>query len=128
MKSTIGVLSIGLLFVFMARLGGQTVETHRAMRDKLTHGQRVLEALTTSDYRLLQRESDALVKVTESQAWSVLNGPEFRQFSTDFRDAARKLAKAADERDLDAAAVEYTAVVTSCYACHRHVKGKRIAR
>src|SRR5262249_30856187 len=45
---------------------GQTAATGQVMRVKLTHSQKVLEAILTSNYVLLERESQALVRMTET--------------------------------------------------------------
>jgi len=53
----------------------QTARTRRLMQDKLAHAQHILAALTTSDYALLQKETLALKKVTESPQWAELMTP-----------------------------------------------------
>ena len=57
----------------------QTPSTGRVMREKLTHSQNILEAIMTSDFALLQRESAEIEKATESPAWSVFNSPEYQR-------------------------------------------------
>jgi cytochrome c556 len=57
----------------------------------------------------------------------VLKTPEFASHSTDFRTAIQSLSDAARQRDLDAAAERYPAVVTACYECHKYLKGRRVA-
>jgi cytochrome c556 len=56
-----------------------------------------------------------------------LKTPEFAGHSTDFRLAVQALAEAARQRDLDAAAERYPAVVSACYDCHKYLKGRRVA-
>ena len=41
--------------------------------------------------------------------------------------ALRELRKSAKEHDLDAAAQQYNALTTSCFACHRYMKDRRLA-
>lgn len=107
---------------------GQTPATGRMMREKLAHAQRLLEAITTSNYKLLEHESVALSRLTETPRWEDLKTPEFRGYSDDFLKAILDLTEAAKARDLDAAAVHYGSLVAACYRCHRHVKDARIAR
>jgi hypothetical protein len=98
------------------------------MRQKLGHSQRILEAILTSDYRLLEQESLALAKVTESPVWtSALRGPEYVRQSEAFLKALRELGDSARARDLDAAAQQYTAMTMTCFSCHRYMKDQRIA-
>ena len=53
-----------------------TVQLHRAMREKLVHSQKILEAVVTSDWNQLRRRSLALQKLTADPAWAVLTTPE----------------------------------------------------
>jgi len=106
----------------------QTVRTGRLMREKLVHAQRILAALTTSDYVLLQKETGALIKVTENPTWKELMTPELRPYTGDFTKALASLAAAADRRDYETAAASYSQLTAACLACHRHVMNARIAR
>jgi cytochrome c556 len=42
-------------------------------------------------------------------------------------EALRELSDAAKEHDLDAAVQRYNALTTTCFACHRQMKDKRLA-
>jgi hypothetical protein len=106
---------------------GQTPATGRVMREKLAHSQRILEAILTSNFGLLERESAALAKATELPAWTVLKGPEYLRQSEAFLKALGELRNAAREHDLDAAVLRYNALTTSCFACHRYMKDRRLA-
>ena len=106
---------------------GQTPSTGRVMREKLAHSQRILEAILTSNFGLLERESAALAKATEVPAWTVLKGPEYLRHSDAFLKALAELRNAAREHDLDAAVLRYNALTTSCFACHRYMKDRRLA-
>jgi hypothetical protein len=105
----------------------QTTATSRVMREKLVHAQRLLEAITTSDYALLERESQALSKLTSDLGWMVLKTPEYRRQSDAFLRATEDLVTAAKAHDLDLAAMHYMSLTMSCYQCHRYVKNMRIA-
>ncbi len=122
---------VGLVLV-VATLGmsapsAQTPSTGRLMRDKLTHTNRILEAILTSDYESLDRESAALVRATELPAWSVLKSPEYLRQSAAFISAIQDLRDAAKARDLDTAALQYMSLSLTCFQCHKHIKGARIA-
>ena len=105
----------------------QTPSTRRVMREKLGHSQKMLEAILSSNFALLERESTALAKATELSAWTALKSPEYLKQSEAFLEALRELTNAAKEHDLDTAAVRYNALTTSCFACHRHMKDRRLA-
>ena len=106
---------------------GQTPATGRVMREKLGHSQKILEAILTSNFALLERESAALAKATESPAWTVLKGPEYMKRSDAFLRALRELTDAAKSHDLDTAAQRYNALTTTCFECHRAMKDRRLA-
>lgn len=130
MKGTLRA-SVGLVLV-VATLGmsapsAQTPSTGRLMRDKLTYTNKILEAILTSDYESLDRESAALVRATELPAWSVLKSPEYLRQSAAFTSAIQDLRDAAKARDLDAAALQYMSLSLTCFQCHKHIKGTRIA-
>ena len=129
MKTSTKLMLILLVLVLTApTLPGQTPATRRVMREKLTHSQRILEAILTSDFALLERETTALTRVTETAAWQALRSPEYLRQSEAFLAANRALNEAAKTRDLDGAAQLYSSLTMSCFACHRHMKDSRLAR
>jgi len=129
MKAIKGCLAaVVVALVATAPAGGQTPRTGKLMREKLAHAQRILEALTTSNHALLEREATSLARITESPDWWVLRSPEFRGHSDRFLKIANELVQSARDRDLDAASVQYAALTTTCYQCHKYVKDSRIAR
>jgi cytochrome c556 len=121
------VVILALVALSGATVPGQTPATGRVMRDKLTHSQKMLEAIMTSDFALLDRESAELARATEAPGWFVFNSPEYLRQSAAFLHAVQDLAAAAKDRDLDAAATHYTTLMRSCFDCHRYMKNQRIA-
>jgi len=117
-----------VLLAGAADASAQTARTRRVMQDKLAHAQRVLAALTTSDYALLQRETQALQRVVESQAWKEMMTAELRPYTGPFVKSLGELAAAAERRDYEAAGASYGALTAACIGCHKHVMSSRIAR
>lgn len=128
MKALTTVITIWAVLVLPGALHGQTPRTRAVMRTKLVHTQRILEALMTSNYAVLERESKALAAVTETPEWSELKTSELFAYTNNFLAATRDLADAARQRDLDGAAKKYTTLTMTCYECHKYRKGVRIAR
>jgi len=118
----------GALLLTAVSAGGQTPRTGAMMREKLTHAQKVLEALTTSNQSLLQSESAALERITQSPRWDELRMTELQGYTDAFLKAVHELNAAAERRDIDAAAVQYGNMTTACVRCHRRLKDLRIAR
>jgi cytochrome c556 len=110
-----------------AVVAAQTPATGRLMREKLAHSQKILEAILTSNFALLDRESAALARVTKLPAWTVLKGPEYQRQSEAFLKALKELQDAAKDHDLDAAAQRYNALTMTCFGCHRYMKDRRLA-
>jgi cytochrome c556 len=127
MITRLGVLSIVALLLAAGAAQAQTARTGPMMREKLVHTQRVLEALTKSNYDMLSRETAALSRIAESPTWAELKTRDLGVFADAFLKAVANLADASKRRDLDAAAVNYSTLVTTCYQCHRQLKSLRIA-
>jgi hypothetical protein len=125
-RALIWVLAAGL--AFSASAASQAPPTRRLMRDKLAHAQGVLEALTTSNYDLLQSHAAELIRATELPAWQALKGPEYRRYSGDFLRVAQSLRQRAVDRDLDAAAADFSSLTLACYECHSYMKRARLAK
>ena len=104
----------------------QTVRLNRVMRSKLEHSQKILEAVVTSNWQLLDAETKALAQVTRDPAWSVLQFPEYVRQSAAFLRATDDLAEAARLRDLEGASLGFVALSTSCVSCHRYMARSRI--
>jgi hypothetical protein len=128
MTKRFGLLVAMALIAGVTAADAQTVRTGTLMRTKLLHSQRILAALTTSDYALLQRETNALVAITEHPTWTELITADLRPFTGDFAKALANLSAAAGRRDYDAAAASYSALTTACFSCHKHVMRSRVAR
>jgi hypothetical protein len=134
MRKTVPYLVIPLLALALLAVGpaslpasAQTPATARLMRQKLALSQRLLEAILTSNFATLDEQSAALARLTESPSWTVFKTPEYRRYSEAFVRATDALRSAAKDRDLDAAALDYTTLAMSCYQCHRYIKNARIA-
>ena len=128
MITRISVLAVSALLLGARCADAQTARTGALMQEKLFHSQRILAALTTSDYTLLQKETLALTRVTQSPRWSELMTAELRPYTGGFAKALADLAAAADRRDFDAAGQSFSALTSACFACHKHVMRSRIAR
>jgi hypothetical protein len=98
-----------------------------AMRAKLDHSKNILEAVVTSNWQQLDRESRELARAVEDPAWSALKMPQYRQQSEAFLRATDGLVEAARLHDLEAASLGFISLAASCVSCHRYVARARIA-
>jgi cytochrome c556 len=101
--------------------------TKEFMREKLGHSQRVLEALAVEDFFTLEQHAKKLSAMTEETSWQAFQNPDYTQHSATFRRHANALTRAAQDRDLDAAALAYVRLTMSCIECHKMVRGKLLA-
>ena len=86
-----------LLLAVAAGPSAQTVRMKQVMRAKLDHSQRILEAVVTSNWQLLDRESREMALVTRDPAWTALTMPEYIRHTEAFLRATEELTEAAME-------------------------------
>ncbi|HEX2342846.1 MAG TPA: hypothetical protein VHI98_20380 [Vicinamibacterales bacterium] len=100
------------------------------MLDKLEHTQRLLEAVVTADYAAMARRADRLGRFTETEiaSWYTEAQAEYTKQATLFVLSVSGLRDAAAAKNLDAAALEYTTLVSSCIGCHRYVERTKASR
>ena len=119
----LGILSV-LLLLSPGHAPYQNPTLKTLMRAKLFNTQRLLESLVTGDYRAIQRDADALSRISEKEivSWQLGVQAEYAKQATIFVLSVRGLQNAAANRNIDAALHEYTALESSCVQCHAHVR------
>jgi hypothetical protein len=128
-------MAVALIAVFpAARLRGQTVaEAPEAkpddvgffMRAKLGHSQHVLEGLTLADFDLIARGAKELSLASQASSWEVLQTADYARQSSEFRRSCDLLHRAAEEKNLDGAALAWMEVMMKCIQCHKYVRDER---
>lgn len=109
---------------------GQTKRSRAAkelMREKLEASQKILEGLALEDFEVIATKSRRLSAMTKEADWRLFENPEYDQQSVLFRRQVDALAKAAKDKNLDAATLAYVRVTMSCVDCHKLVRGKLVA-
>jgi len=110
-------------------LGAQEADNvEEFMRAKLVHAQHVLEGICTRDFQLIAKHAQELSLLSQAAGWQVLQTPLYQQHSTEFRRAADAVTKAAQQRNLDGAALAYFQMTMSCVSCHKYVRTVQAAR
>ena len=115
-------------FLGLAASSSQGPEVNQVMREKLTHAQKILEAVVTSDWVSLETHSRELEQLTNDPRWMVLKYPEYARHSSAFVRAVQDLHQAAAQRDLEKTPQAYIAVTLRCVDCHRYLARLRIAK
>jgi hypothetical protein len=95
---------------------------------KLTHAQKVLEALAREDYDLLRTHADGLAACVKDATWRINDTERYLMFSNDFSRSAASLQKAAKDKKGDAAALAFIDMTLTCVKCHRYLRDEGITR
>jgi hypothetical protein len=95
------------------------------MKVKLRHAEKVLEGLTTEDYEIIVKNSQAMSLLCEDEMWAVLQTPEYRERSREFRRSVDAITEAARGKNLEAAALSYVDSTMKCVSCHKYVRKAR---
>lgn len=97
------------------------------MKAKLSHSQKLIEALTLEDYDQMAKSAQEMSLLSQAELWQVLQTPEYLQHSTEFRRAANTLTEAAKKKNLDGAALAYVDMTLKCVNCHKYVRRAKMA-
>ena len=123
------IISVGCLLAMILSLGTPLSCPVRAqdniaefMKAKLTHSQQVLKGLATEDFDLIAKNSQVMSLLCEDEMWMVLQTPEYRERSTEFRRSVDAVTEAAKKKNLEAAALGYVDVTLKCVNCHKYVR------
>lgn len=103
----------------------KTDEVSKFMRLKLGYSQNVLEGVVMRDFDMIAKNAQAMALLTEDENWMLLQTPEYRTYSSEFKQIANRLTQAAKEKNLDGAALDYVQMTLNCVECHKHVREKQ---
>jgi hypothetical protein len=99
-----------------------TLELSTLMRAKLASSQKITEGLVVKDFDLIRKGAEELREVTAATQWYSPNDPVFVQHRSELSRQAEKLVRAAEEKNLDAAAYTYVRSLTTCIGCHEYCR------
>lgn len=99
-----------------------TISRRDFMRTKLMFSQRLFEGLTTGDFDMIDRSVKEIQSITAASQWVAIDSDPYRKLTEEFNEATRRLAEAAKSRNIDATALRYYNLSTSCIDCHRHLR------
>jgi cytochrome c556 len=97
------------------------------MRMKLEASNKILEGLTTEDFRQVRDGAQTLHKMSSAEKWRVSNDVLYRQYSAEFNRDAERLLEKANERNLDGATLAWVECTMSCVRCHKYARAIKIA-
>lgn len=118
-----GIAAMAFAVVETRRAGAQgEVTVDALMQSKLASSQALLKGLALDDYELIQREAQRLQLLSLDTSWHTIQTQEYARISGEFREAAKKIRAAGEQKNLDAAGLGYFQLTMTCIDCHRHVR------
>ena len=124
------VLVVSVLCVGVAFMVGQAKppETDAAgteaglMRAKLASSQKVVEGLMLQDLSIVRTGALELEKICEATEWHAKEDQVYAHYRAELQRTAKKLAKLAQDDDLDGATYTYMHSITTCMSCHTYCR------
>lgn len=92
------------------------------MQAKLTHSEKTLEGLTKGDFDLIVKHSQAISLLCIDEQWMVLQTPEYRERSNEFRRNVDTITTAARSKNLEGATLAYVSATMNCVTCHKYIR------
>jgi hypothetical protein len=122
--------ALGLVLRDLSGRGGEPKSDEDKLRalmhKKLENSQKVLEGITTQDFKMISSHAEELIAISKEAGWKVVKTPRYEAYSNDFRREAEDLIKAAKDKNVDAAALAYVDLTLTCVKCHKHVREERM--
>ncbi len=98
------------------------------MQAKLKHSQQVLEGLALENYDTISKHGRELLVLSNAAQWQVFQTPEYANYSSEFRESAEGIVKAAKQKNLDGATLAFVSLTMRCVECHKYVRSVAQAR
>ncbi|WP_299467727.1 hypothetical protein, partial [uncultured Gimesia sp.] len=90
------------------------------MLAKLACSQKITNGLVTKDFREIHHGATELSRICEATAWASHKDPVYAHHRAELRKQAQKLAKMAEEKNLDGATYSYMHSLNTCINCHEY--------
>ena len=95
------------------------------MDAKLAYAQAVLQGVVLADFVQIEHNAEELESLSRQSRFMVDDSMAYEMLGERFRSTVRVLAEDAADEDLVAVTNGYTALVSSCVDCHRHLQAER---
>lgn len=91
------------------------------MRTKLMYSQNIFEGLTTGRFPLIEEGLNEIKNITHAEQWVTVDDERYQKLTDDFNMTLTRMAQALDSKNIDAVALRYYQMSTSCIDCHQHI-------
>jgi hypothetical protein len=88
------------------------------MEGKLLISQEILRGVVLRDFKLIEHGGVGMNVLTLAEQWRMNDSPTYVRMSDDLRRISKQLAKAAREKDINAATIAYQRMTLNCIECH----------
>ena len=95
------------------------------MRDKLSYATKALEGLSTEDYAKIAEAGNMMGIISRAASWHIIPTEHYARMSKNFQEQASDLERHAKDKNLDAAALDYTRITLTCVQCHTYMREQR---
>lgn len=108
--------------IVLPRSGPDAVARADFMRSKLMHSQNIFEGLTTGNFKLIKTGIAEVKMLTEAEEWVKIDNKNYQKLEDDFKTSIKRLSEAAESGNIEATALRYYQLSTSCIDCHQHIR------
>lgn len=102
--------------------GGDAIARRDFMRSKLMYSQNIFAGLTTGDFDLINAGIKEVSGITEAEQWATVDDERYRKLTEEFKTSVKRLRAAAESKNIEATALRYYQMSTSCIDCHSHIR------
>jgi hypothetical protein len=99
-----------------------TIARRDFMRSKLLYAQNIFAGLTAGDFMRIKAGIKEVQGITEGEKWVAIDNDLYRKLTEDFKTTTQRLSDAAESGNLEAVALRYYQMSTSCIDCHKHIR------
>ena len=94
----LGVLAVVAAAAFAAAVKSEQPRGFAILAREVSHSQKALEGLTTADFDLIAKNSQAMSLLSQESTWNVLQTTEYLERSQDFRRTCDSMTEARERK------------------------------
>lgn len=127
-----GLVAIMIAALFVVRTGQadepkdgkpkKEAKPPTVMQRKLTLSQKLLEGLAVGDFDKIKKAAEDLSQCVKEATWRINDTEKYLLHSNMFLRDLEDLQKAAEKKNIDAAALAYADMTRSCVKCHKYLR------
>ena len=92
------------------------------MKKKLEYSEKVLDGLAKADFELIETNAKKMTALSTIEIFVRGRDEDYGHQYKAFESSARELIRAAQDENIDRAALAYVGLTLSCVNCHKHLR------